>query len=309
MLIQEFYSNMHGFNYSVSHFITRVRGTRIVVTSEIVSDVLRVPRVEHPDYPGCDRLRTISKDKLISAFCERPSDWGKHQFTYCFGFAKGPQFFNMVITFAPHPLSHYNSITKPHARFLLSLLEGLTIYFPSHFILSIMDVYKDSATRDKLIFPSAITRLLCHFDVPFPSSDPFPVMGATDAGTVKSSEAQLRSRQSGSIATMTPSAPSTSNPSSSVGGVTLVAIMAQLQHMDAPLDTLTDELCQVNTCVGHIARRQARLGGFVESPSPPHEAYPRTMMNPTTMMMMRMEMLALPALTRCLLDTLTLCHS
>ena len=72
-----------------------------------------------------------------------------------------------------------------------------------------MDVYKDSATRDKLIFPSAITRLLCHFDVPFPSSDPFPVMGATDAGTVKSSEAQLRSRQSGSIATMTPSAPST----------------------------------------------------------------------------------------------------
>ena len=42
--------------------------------------------------------------------------------------------------------------------------------------------------------------------------------------------------------------------------------------MDACLDTLTDELCQVNTHVGHIARRQARLGGFVESPSPPPEA-------------------------------------
>ena len=39
--------------------------------------------------------------------------------------------------------------------------------------------------------------------------------------------------------------------------------------MDARLDTLSDELCQVNTYVGHIARRQARLGGFVESPSPP----------------------------------------
>ena len=45
--------------------------------------------------------------------------------------------------------------------------------------------------------------------------------------------------------------------------------MVQLQRMDTRLDTLTDELCQVNTCVGHIARRQARLGGFVESPSPP----------------------------------------
>ena len=39
--------------------------------------------------------------------------------------------------------------------------------------------------------------------------------------------------------------------------------------MDARLDTLFTELYQVNTCVGHIARRQARLGGFVESPSPP----------------------------------------
>ena len=48
--------------------------------------------------------------------------------------------------------------------------------------------------------------------------------------------------------------------------------MAQLQHMDAHLDTLNDELCQVNTCVGHITRRQARLGGFVESPSPSREA-------------------------------------
>ena len=31
-------------------------------------------------------------------------------------------------------------------------------------------------------------------------------------------------------------------------------------------------LCQVNTRVGHIARRQARLGGFIESPSPSLEA-------------------------------------
>ena len=46
----------------------------------------------------------------------------------------------------------------------------------------------------------------------------------------------------------------------------------QLQRMDACLDTLSDELCQVNTRVGRIARQQARLGGFVESPSPSPEA-------------------------------------
>ena len=49
-------------------------------------------------------------------------------------------------------------------------------------------------------------------------------------------------------------------------------IMVQLQCMDACLDTLTVELNQVNTHVGRIARWQARLGGFVESPSPPPEA-------------------------------------
>ena len=48
-------------------------------------------------------------------------------------------------------------------------------------------------------------------------------------------------------------APSTSTPSSSTGGVTLEAIMAQLMRIDARLDTLSDELCQVNTRVGLIA--------------------------------------------------------
>ena len=170
-------------------FHTHVRGTYIVVTPELVSDVLHVPRVEHPDYPGCERLRTVSKDEMISAFYERLSDWGDLQFTPCKAFAKGPRFMNMVMTFVLHPLSPYNSITEPRARFLLSLLEHLTIDFLLHFILSIIDVYRDISTRDKLIFPLAITRILCHFSVPFPSSDHFPIMCAIDYATVKWSEA------------------------------------------------------------------------------------------------------------------------
>ena len=43
--------------------------------------------------------------------------------------------------------------------------------------------------------------------------------------------------------------------------------------MNARLDTLSDELCQVNTYVGRIPLRQAHLGGFVESPSPSPEAF------------------------------------
>ena len=131
----------------------------------------------------------MSKDEMISAFCERPTDWGDRQFTPCSTFAKGPRFMNMVMTFVLHPLSYYNSIMESRARFLLSFLEHLTIDFLLHFILSIIDVYRDTTTRDKLIFPSTITLILCHFSIPFPLSDHFSVMCAIDYATVKRSEA------------------------------------------------------------------------------------------------------------------------
>ena len=78
VLIQQFYSNMHGFDFSVPLFSTCVWGTRIVVTPQFVANVLHVLRVEHLDYPGYDRLRTVSKDEMISALCEHLTDWDDH---------------------------------------------------------------------------------------------------------------------------------------------------------------------------------------------------------------------------------------
>ena len=95
----------------------------------------------------------------------------------------------MVMTFVLHPLSHYNSIIEPRAQISLSLLEGLTIDFPSHFILSHIDVYKDTATRDKLIFPFAITRILHHESVSYLESSHFTVMCAISVVTIRWSEA------------------------------------------------------------------------------------------------------------------------
>ena len=45
--------------------------------------------------------------------------------------------------------------------------------------------------------------------------------------------------------------------------------MAQLQRMDAHLDTLSTELYQVNVCVGYIARQQATMGGYAPEAFPP----------------------------------------
>ena len=129
-------------------------------------------------------------------------------------------------------------------------------------------------TCDKLIFPLAIMRILRHFSISYAESTHFSAMCAIDAATVRRSEAQIRLKRS-QIEMATPltfSAPSTSAPSSLAGVVTLEAVMVQLQCMDAHLNTLCNELCQVNTRVGRIAQWQARLGGFVESPSPSLEA-------------------------------------
>ena len=123
VLIQEFYSNMHGIDCSVPLFFTCVRGTRIPITPQLVANVLYVPRIEFPNYPSCERLRTVSRDELMSSFCEHPTAWGKRLFTPCRPFAKGPRFMNMVITFVLHPLSHYNSITEPVLDFCYLFLS------------------------------------------------------------------------------------------------------------------------------------------------------------------------------------------
>ena len=44
--------------------------------------------------------------------------------------------------------------------------------------------------------------------------------------------------------------------------------MAQLQRMDARLDTLSTKLYQVNDRVNRIARQQATMGGFAPEPTP-----------------------------------------
>ena len=90
----------------------------------------------------------------------------------------------MVMTFVLHPLSHYNSIIEPRARFLLFLIEDLIINFPSQFILSLIDVYRDMATRYKLVFPSTITRIIHHSSIPYPDSSHFSVISVISAPSV-----------------------------------------------------------------------------------------------------------------------------
>ena len=106
---------MHGFDNSIPQFFTRVQGMCMVITLDIVFEVLHVPKVAHPNYLGCERLQIVSKEELTSLFCETPSSWGERQNTPCLAFVEGLKFLNMVMTFILHPLSHYNTIIEPRA--------------------------------------------------------------------------------------------------------------------------------------------------------------------------------------------------
>ena len=125
MFIQEFYFNIHAINTYVPQFTTVFKGTHIIVTSDLISKVLHVPRVVRPNYHSHPCLCSISQDELATRFCEMAIVWGGLQNFTTHDFAKGPRILNMVMTFFLTPRSHYNTITKPRAHFLFSFLEVL----------------------------------------------------------------------------------------------------------------------------------------------------------------------------------------
>ena len=114
--------------------------------------------------------------------------------------------------------------------------------------------------------------------VTIPLSSPFYVIGVINKKSIRRSDAQLptnrpRVESTSTNATLASRPSSLSAPLSfsSRAEVSLAAIMDQLQliHADfgSRLDHLSDEMCQMNTRIGHIAHHQSCLCGFAHSPS------------------------------------------
>ena len=68
MFIQEFYSNMYAIDTFIPSLTTVFIGTHIVVTSDLLFGILRVPKVDHLDYPSHPRLHNIPRDELALLF-------------------------------------------------------------------------------------------------------------------------------------------------------------------------------------------------------------------------------------------------
>ena len=103
VFIQEFYSKIHAISISIPQFTTIFWGTRIVVTPNLITNVLHVPKVACSDYPSHPHLRSISQDELASHFCERPMLQGDALNFTTHEFAKALRILNMVMTFVLNP--------------------------------------------------------------------------------------------------------------------------------------------------------------------------------------------------------------
>ena len=60
---------------------------------------------------------------------------------------------------------------------------------------SIIDCYRNTTTRDKLIFPSTITRILTHMQVSIPPFPHFYVMGAISKEFIWHNVAQIAAKR------------------------------------------------------------------------------------------------------------------
>ena len=148
---------------------------------------------------------------------------------------------------------------------------------PSHMNLSILDMFHDTRSCDKLIFPSFITHILLHAHVSIPSSFHFYVMSVIrkeslvrsssqlvtktkrpydDATLAQREETEFRATED-AVYTSGPSSSSTPSSSSSRVKATLVAILDQFQFIRGDIgdirktqasrgdlqDCLTNEMC------------------------------------------------------------------
>ena len=194
VFIQEFYSNIHAIDTSISHFTMIFKGTSIIVSSELISEALHVPRVVRLTYPSHPHLHSISRDELAIHFSEMAMVWGGLQNFTTHDFAKGPRILNMVMTFVLTPRFHYNTITEARAHFLVSLLEGLSIDFPSHMIVSMIHINQDKL-HNKLIFLSAVTCILTHLHIPIPSTSLVSCICVISKESIRRSDAQVGTKR------------------------------------------------------------------------------------------------------------------
>jgi len=81
---------MHAIDTFVPWFTIVFHGTCIVITLNLIFEVLHVPKVDHPNYPSHPRLFSNSRDELALLFGEKTMLWGGTLNFSTTKFTKGP---------------------------------------------------------------------------------------------------------------------------------------------------------------------------------------------------------------------------
>lgn len=160
-IIREFNSNLfvHTFVSSSQFLTTWINGSKYEITAPDVSDAHSVPFIENPAYPYAN---PPSMDDVVSVHCGTLIVWAgeprhdKNELT------KDNYIFYRIACYNVLPLSHIYIVLTSLLVFLFGFIIVAFMCLPSLFIHFIVDIHRNSASKQKLFLLELILRVLEH---------------------------------------------------------------------------------------------------------------------------------------------------
>ena len=158
-IIREFYSNL--FVHSAicgGHFLTTwIGGEEYQITKKVVPDVLFIPLFNRPTYPY---FESPSLDDVMSLLCGKTMTWGTKPRLDSHELTKVNYLLFRITCHNIFLISHVHTIPIDRCIFLYAPITSASIYLPSLFIQTIVEVHKNTSKKQRLFFLVSILRIL-----------------------------------------------------------------------------------------------------------------------------------------------------
>ena len=158
-IIREFYSNVF-FHSTISdgHFLTTwVQGEEYQITMKVVANALSVPLVNHPTYLY---FESPSLDDVMSLLCGKTITWDSKPILDSHELTEANYLLFRIACHNIFPISHVHTIPIDRCIFLYAPITSASIYLPSLFIQTIVEVHKNTSKKQRLFFLVSILRIL-----------------------------------------------------------------------------------------------------------------------------------------------------
>jgi hypothetical protein len=263
-IVREFYANIHKIKRNPPSFETHLRGINIKVTSELISEVAKVPIVPKPSYPFPDP-EFPSKDTMMKVFAyEDGIPWHDDEKNVALShMTPAMKLLARIVLQNLWPINQHVGMGVDKAKFMFAMIACVPIDFCSHAILVMIDTFHDKVTS--LPFAGLITKIAKHKKVPIPISEPCQTpLGFFSKSTVQKSHPQIYQRSNGFITpdveelhSGTTTCGDTDSASSSTSSNPVLALMEQFSEVLQRLDHLGQKMTDMDQ---HVTDMRKQFG-------------------------------------------------